>query len=94
MGTKSFWWEPITSLCKRTLFVNFEGKVLTEKDVHVMPDSAEKSFNSEIAQGSFPSTESLFFLNPDTFRAGQIHTRIIQWERILANSPQKEEILD
>jgi hypothetical protein len=50
--------------------------MLNEKELQVMPDSAEKFFNSALAQSSFPSVDNLFFPNPNSFRAGQIHTRL------------------
>jgi len=75
-------------------FVNFEGNMLNEKELQVMPDSAEKSFNSALAQNSFPSIDDLIFPYPNSFKAGQIHTRVAQWKKIIANTSQTEEILD
>lgn len=72
--------KPTQVYVRAPSFVNCEDKMLNEKELQVMPDSAEKSFNSALAQSSFSSIDNLFFPNPNSFRAGQIHTRVTKWK--------------
>lgn len=85
MGT-----DPTSVTVRRPTFVNFENKIVDNSREVV---SAEEVYSKAMDDVS-PDIQNLNFLNPKNFVAGQIHTRLKQWEKILACSYSSDEILD
>ncbi|XP_063398770.1 uncharacterized protein LOC134683414 isoform X2 [Mytilus trossulus] len=86
--------DPTNEFIRLASYVNLEGKLLSEKELQIKPDSAEESFSASLIKGQDPSIDNLVFLNPNSFKAGQIHTRVDQWKHIMCNSSQTKEVLD
>ncbi|CAC5412043.1 unnamed protein product [Mytilus coruscus] len=86
--------DPTNEFIRLASYVNLEGKLLSEKELQIKPDSAGKSFSASLIKGQVPSTDNLVFLNSNSFKAGQIHTRVDQWKHIMCNSSQTKEVLD
>jgi len=81
--------DPLSVKRRETSFVNMENGIIDHKEAFI---SAEEAF-SKAKDGVSPKIKEMPFLNPNAFVAGQIHTRLDQWEKILPSSPASEEIL-
>lgn len=55
--------------------------------------SAEEVFFN-IKNGVCPDMKELKFLNPNAFVAGQVHTRINEWKKILLDSNLSDDVMD
>ncbi|CAC5394780.1 unnamed protein product [Mytilus coruscus] len=82
--------DPTSVTVRQPSFVNFENKII-DNDREV--NSAEEVY-SKATDGVSPDIRNVKFFNPKTFVAGQIHTRLYQWQKILPCSHSSDEILD
>ncbi|CAC5361180.1 unnamed protein product [Mytilus coruscus] len=82
--------DPTSVTVRQPTFVNFENKII-DNDREV--NSAEEVY-SKATDGVSPDIRNVKFFNPKTFVAGQIHTRLHQWQKILPCSHSSDEILD
>ena len=83
--------EDPTCIIKRCpTFVNFKNEPYTG---NYSASTAEEMFeNAENIR--VPSVEKLKFLKPSCFVAGHIHSKIIEWEKIIKDVNSSDIILD
>ncbi|CAC5395698.1 unnamed protein product [Mytilus coruscus] len=82
--------DPTSVTVRQPTFVNCENKII-DNDRKV--NSAEEVY-SKATDGASPDIRNVKFFNPKTFVAGQIHTRLHQWQNILPCSHSSDKILD
>lgn len=65
-------------------------------DVDGIPCSKRPSLSAEnvISEQATPHMDSISFRDPNSFKAGELHEHIPEWEKILRHSPQKTTVLN
>ena len=87
--------DPTQVEIRSSSFVDIRGRILKENNLPNDQISAEACFSSAIKYNTQPSAEDLVFPNPESFKAGLIHSRVSYWKQILSyDNEQASEILD